>query len=318
MNNETTHSNRDPITGEPGAHPVGTGLGASGGAAAGAAIGMVGGPVGAAVGGVVGAVVGGLVGKGAAEAVNPTTEEAYWRENYSREPYYQDGFAFDEYAPAYRLGFNGRSRYSGEWSDVEPRFASDWATSNAGSTLAWPEARHAARAAWNRVTPATEMSQHSTSDSIDSVDNSDVIDTLQDLAECCKDGEYGFREAAEQVKRADLKTVLMQRASDCQAAAQELNEHIHTLGGTPDDSGTTAGAMHRGWIAVKTMFSTYDDKAVLNECERGEDKALACYRKALEQPMSATTRQMVERQMQGAKRNHDQIKQLRDSMAVTG
>ncbi len=307
MSYDTTNLNRDPITGEPGAHPVGTGVGAAGGAAAGAALGMVGGPVGAAVGGVVGAVAGGLAGKGAAEAVNPTAEEAYWRENYTREPYYQDGYAFDDYAPAYRLGFNGRSRYSGAWADVEPRFASDWDTANAGSTLAWPEARHATHAAWNRVTETTTAAHN------DGVNNDNVLDTLEDLSECCKDGEYGFRKAAEQVKRQDLKTVLTQRANDCQAAAQALHEHIHSLGGTPDDSGTTAGAVHRGWVAMKAMFSTYDDKAVLDECERGEDKALATYRKALKEPLPAALRQLVEQQMQGVQRNHDQIKQLRDS-----
>ena len=71
-------ANRDPITGEPGAHPVGTGLGtAAGGAAAGAAAGLAAGPVGAAVGAVVGGVAGGLAGKGIAESINPTVEEAY-------------------------------------------------------------------------------------------------------------------------------------------------------------------------------------------------------------------------------------------------
>jgi phage tail tape-measure protein len=64
--------NPDPLTGTPGAHPVGTGLGAVSGAAAGASIGAAAGPVGAAVGTVVGAVAGALAGKGAAEAVNPT------------------------------------------------------------------------------------------------------------------------------------------------------------------------------------------------------------------------------------------------------
>ena len=83
--------NRDPITDEPGAHPVGTGVGAAGGAMAGAAAGTVGGPVGTLVGGVIGAVVGGLAGKAAAEAVNPTAEEAHWRENYNRESYYEPG-----------------------------------------------------------------------------------------------------------------------------------------------------------------------------------------------------------------------------------
>src|SRR5512133_3497715 len=90
--------NRDPITDEPGAHPVGTGIGAAGGAMAGAAAGTIGGPIGVAVGGVVGAVVGGLAGKAAGEAVNPTAEEAHWRENYVREPYYETGRSFDDYA----------------------------------------------------------------------------------------------------------------------------------------------------------------------------------------------------------------------------
>src|ERR1043166_752127 len=72
-------SNPDPITGEPGSHPIGVGVGGGSGAAAGAAVGgAVGGPIGAAVGGVVGAVAGGLAGKGVAEKIDPTVEEAYW------------------------------------------------------------------------------------------------------------------------------------------------------------------------------------------------------------------------------------------------
>src|SRR5688572_30279764 len=76
---KATDANRDPITKEPGAHPLGTGAGAASGAAAGAAIGTaVGGPVGTLIGGAAGAVAGGLAGKGAAEAVNPTREDEYW------------------------------------------------------------------------------------------------------------------------------------------------------------------------------------------------------------------------------------------------
>src|SRR6186997_1972627 len=78
----TPDSNPDPITGAPGAHPVGVAAGGAGGAAAGAAIGgAIGGPVGAVVGGALGAIGGGLAGKGAAEAVNPTAENEYWQEN---------------------------------------------------------------------------------------------------------------------------------------------------------------------------------------------------------------------------------------------
>src|ERR687891_2825168 len=104
--NRNADANRDPITGAPGAHPVGTGVGATGGGAAGAAIGAaVGGPVGAAVGLAAGAVAGGLAGKGAAEAVNPTAEDTYWRDNYKTRPYATAGTSYDQYRPAYQYGW---------------------------------------------------------------------------------------------------------------------------------------------------------------------------------------------------------------------
>src|SRR5688572_32678891 len=100
--------NRDPISGAPGAHPVGTGLGAAGGAAAGAAAGTaVGDPAGTLVGGVVGAIAGGLAGKGIAEMVDPTVEDAYWRDNFRNESYYSGSRDFDFYGPAYRTGYEG-------------------------------------------------------------------------------------------------------------------------------------------------------------------------------------------------------------------
>ena len=72
------------------------------------------------------------------------------------------------------------------------------------------------------------------------------------------------------------------------------------------------GAVHRGWVAVKATLSTYDDKAVLEEVERGEDNAVARYRKALKQQLPDQVRQVVERQSQAVQRNHDQVKRLRD------
>lgn len=145
--------NRDPISGAPGAHPVGTGAGAAGGAATGAAIGTaVGGPVGFAVGGVAGAIAGGLAGKGIAEAVNPTAEDAYWRENYSSRPYVNQGASYDTLQPAYRYGWESRSRYDGKsWNDVEGDLRSGWDKAKGKSSMAWEDAKHATRDAWNRL-----------------------------------------------------------------------------------------------------------------------------------------------------------------------
>jgi len=134
-------------------HNVGKGLGVGGGAAAGATAGAtMGGPVGAAVGAGVGAVAGGAIGKGAAHAVNHEEEDAYWRENHTREPYYDKERTYDDYAPAYSMGWESRARYDqGAFDTYEPSFRNDWETFKGQSRLSWEEARHAARAGWERV-----------------------------------------------------------------------------------------------------------------------------------------------------------------------
>lgn len=148
-------SNPDPITGEPGAHPVGTGIGAAGAGAVGAAIDdAVGGPVGAVVGSVIGAVAGGLAGKGAAEKVNSTIEEEYWRNNYSSRSYVDRQETYEDYHPAYRTGYEGYSRYGNSgrtYDEVEPDLRRDYETQHGGAGMAWAKAKHAARDAWERV-----------------------------------------------------------------------------------------------------------------------------------------------------------------------
>lgn len=145
-------ANRDPITGEPGSHPVGTTVGGAGGAAVGAAIGAVGGPVGALVGGAIGAVAGGLAGHGAAEAVNPTVEDEYWRQNYGSRPYADKARTYEEYQPAYRYGWESQQRYQGRtWEDAEPEMERGWEGARGTSKLGWTQARDATRDAWSRV-----------------------------------------------------------------------------------------------------------------------------------------------------------------------
>ena len=152
MSNEPD-ANRDPISGEPGAHPVGTGIGAAGAGAVGAAIGgAIGGPIGAAVGIAVGSVVGGLTGKSVAESIDPTVEDDYWRDRYVSEPYVEPGLGYDDYAPAYRTGYEGYGLYSGKtYDEIEPHLQRDYETKRGKSNLNWEKAKHATRAAWDKV-----------------------------------------------------------------------------------------------------------------------------------------------------------------------
>src|SRR5437868_388936 len=135
--------NPDAITGAPGSHPVGTGVGAAGGGAAGAAIGAAvsgpAAPAGAVVGAVIGAVAGGLAGKGAAEAVNPTAEDAYWRENFATRPYYESAYTYDaDYRPAYEYGWSSAGKYAGQRFDqAEGNLRGGWDRAKGKSRLEW-------------------------------------------------------------------------------------------------------------------------------------------------------------------------------------
>ena len=146
-------ANRDPITGAPGSHPVGTGLGAiAGGMAAGAAAGTVAGPVGTAIGAAAGAIVGGLAGKAAGEALDPTVEAAYWEKNYASEPYYESAYTYDDYSPAYRTGYLGRSQFKGRTYDqVERDLEAEYNRAKGTSKLEWDKAKAATKAAWHRL-----------------------------------------------------------------------------------------------------------------------------------------------------------------------
>lgn len=145
-------TNPDPITGEPGAHPVGTAVGGTGGALTGAAIGSVAGPIGTVVGGAIGAVVGGLAGKGVAEAIDPTEEDAYWRENHDQQTYADNTMTYDDdYAPAYRHGYVNVAKDHTSWNEAEKDLAVGWEKAKGQSRLSWEKAKSATRAGWERV-----------------------------------------------------------------------------------------------------------------------------------------------------------------------
>ena len=147
--------------------------------------------------------------------------------------------------------------------------------------------------------------------------NKEVISVLNDVIENCKDGEYGFRACAEHVSSDELRSLLSRRADDCAVAAKELQAQVEMLGGKPDTGGSASGALHRGWVAVRDKLTGYTDLAMLEECERGEDVALARYRKALERDLPPGVKTLIERQFQGVLRNHDQIRNLRNRLKTT-
>lgn len=146
--------NRDPLTGTPGAHPLGVGVGGvAGGAAAGALAGTVFGPIGTLIGAAAGVVAGAAAGKGVAERIDPTVETEYWRNEYASRPYVAKDRDFDrDYASAYGYGLQARETRAGRtWDDSETDLQREWDSARGSSTLDWEQARPAVRESWDRA-----------------------------------------------------------------------------------------------------------------------------------------------------------------------
>ncbi|GAA0832011.1 MAG: aldehyde dehydrogenase [Cupriavidus sp.] len=145
------------------------------------------------------------------------------------------------------------------------------------------------------------------------------VSVLNDLIEVSRDGEEGFRKAAEDAKNPELKTLFSSRAAEIGAAVRELQAQVAALGGKPEDHGSVAGALHRGWISLRTAVSDRTDLAILEETEKGEDVAKKKYAEALQQTdLSFDIRALIERQYQGVLRNHDLIRDLRNRYRASG
>src|SRR5215204_3075998 len=143
--------------------------------------------------------------------------------------------------------------------------------------------------------------------------NEDVISTLNGLIETCKDGQNGFQEAAEGVERSDLKSLFYEFSQQRAQFAGELQSLVQSLGGDPENTGSVAAALHRGWINIKSAVTGKDEEAILNECERGEDSAKNAYKDALEEPLPGNVMEVVQTQYQSVQSAHDRVKALRDS-----
>lgn len=144
----------------------------------------------------------------------------------------------------------------------------------------------------------------------------DYISTLNNLIETCRDGEQGFRDAAEHVERQDLRSTFNEYSSQRSQFASELQTLVSRIGGDPEHRGSVAASLHRGWINLKSSLTGRDDHAILAECERGEDSAVRNYQDALSHDLPSDVRSTVEEQYRQVLEAHNRIKSLRDGSRI--
>jgi uncharacterized protein (TIGR02284 family) len=144
------------------------------------------------------------------------------------------------------------------------------------------------------------------------MENEKVIDVLDDLVETCRDGQKGYREAAEHVKDPELRTFFNQQSSERGRFVTELQSELRRLGEEePEDSGSVAGALNHTWLDLKASLGG-GDTAILNSVEQGEDSAKEAYQEALAEPLPESVLLIIRRQSQSVIAAHDRVNMLRD------
>ena len=142
------------------------------------------------------------------------------------------------------------------------------------------------------------------------MDNEKAIPILNGLIETCKDGELGFKTAAEGLQDPQARSLFQQYSRQRAEMARELQLEVRRLGGDPGTSGSAAGAAHRGWINIKSIVTGRDDAAIIAEAERGEDSAKTMYERALQSSLFTQTLALVREQSMKVHDAHDRVRTL--------
>ncbi len=147
------------------------------------------------------------------------------------------------------------------------------------------------------------------------MDNQDQITTLNELIETTVDSINGYEDSAGNIDNERLREIFRQRADERQQVVQDLRNEVRRLGGNPEESGTLLGKAHQRFEDLKAAITGRDEKAIVNEVERGEDYIKAKYEAALEKgSLTGDSRAAVERAYQSVRAGHDQMSQLKHGM----
>lgn len=143
-----------------------------------------------------------------------------------------------------------------------------------------------------------------------------TVDSLQELIRTNIDSQKGFTQAAETIEDAGIATLFREIAADRGANAGELQRYVALNNETPEEQGSTMGAMHRWWLSARGTLNGGDDHVVLIEAERGEDTIKHKYEEVLKETAGSPMNAVLQKQYSAVKAQHDRIRALRDQRAA--
>jgi uncharacterized protein (TIGR02284 family) len=143
------------------------------------------------------------------------------------------------------------------------------------------------------------------------VSNEETIEHLNRLIETCRDGELGYRAAAENIHNTELASVFSEYSKQRGQFIRALQSEVERLGGTAAESGTAGATLFRGWIHLKAALSGGDGGAIAAACESGEEVAVGAYEMVVNSDVTGPARVLVEKQARQVGEAHAHMLRLK-------
>jgi uncharacterized protein (TIGR02284 family) len=145
--------------------------------------------------------------------------------------------------------------------------------------------------------------------------NDHAVDVLNGLIKTTLDSVGGYREAADNADKSQFKSMFTQRATKRSELARELQQQVRALGGEPEDDQGVVGKAHNQFVGLKTALSGDNDKAVIDEVERGEDHIRDRFQHALKDDgLPPPAREAVSRAYASIKADHDEVSRIKQTL----
>ena len=146
-------------------------------------------------------------------------------------------------------------------------------------------------------------------------DHQTIVDEINGLIHVCINGEEGFRNAAAHINNSELASEFEKIAHQRAKFAKDLQGEVERLGGDAAHSGTLTGAMHRGWVDLKSALTGGDAGAVVAACETGDDSAVAAFERVVDGALPGESRSLVEKQWRQIQETHNRLLALKAGAA---
>lgn len=235
------------------------------------------------------------------QATQDVLQDAFWHDHYHLQPNYVSGRGYDQYRPAYELGWKAAVQYPDDLAAVLPLLEAQWPGSKGTSLLAWRQVSSAVQAAWERMRnpePVLGLSQVQ------------LLAVLQGLQRLNLQTAKSLQIAIVQAPAGLVQQMLQRHLLAFEAASAEL---VHEFALPTQNKGDRAFAdsLLRGWESIKSVIAPQSNEDVLDASEEAEKMLHMAYRAALREGLPEAVRIILLRQAMAVQRGIEALHWLR-------